>query len=326
MAKMAKHAANPEALAGDFEEGRDQEQDQEKAVPSAAERRRERDPREGVGAEAPGSRDVPDDSVYAYGAQHYTSQRASRRTRRLLIVVIVLAIAVIVAVAAVTVSFIMRDNQQAAQSAQDREITTDAGVASDASDPTESSTEVPDLVSVLTLTREEAVSALGHGAQETNEASVDEEDNPVRSIVTVELSDEPTDSRTGTPSVYLSLDEDGAIIEVSYAAGVSQLGYGSMSFSDAVSSAHIVEATLRAAGVEVADGAAMLPEDAAEYTTYAEDGSIRSERYSFTGVASSESGNLSWTVSLVYDYTSSAASGNVSNATRRLTLTLAEAE
>ena len=59
---------------------------------------------------------------------------------------------------------------------------------------------------------------------------VNEEGNPIKTEVRVALTDEPADTRTGTPTLYLGLDEDGAVVQAGYSAGTASLGYGTLSF------------------------------------------------------------------------------------------------
>ena len=95
-------------------------------------------------------------------------------------------------------------------------------------------TNVPNLAAVLGMTKDEAIAALKHGATETTSKEVNEEGNPVKTNVTVALTDEPADTRSGTPTVYLGLNEDGAVVQAGYSAATASLGYGSLSFVDAV--------------------------------------------------------------------------------------------
>lgn len=306
MAKHAAHASDPVEVEASIEPAPDGEAALER--PSRAD-----DAQRGTApAGAP------------FGGADPEAYRSSRRTRRALKVVIAIIVVVIVAGIAAAAFFLATNGQQAGQTASERTAIASSGEAG-ANGPSESSTEVPVIATLLGSNVDAATAAVGHGATVTNTSAIDEEDNPIKSIVTLELSDEPTDSRTGTPSVYLSLDESGNAIEVAYAAGVSQLGYGSMSFVDAVESAHVVESTLAAAGISVPEGTATLPDDPAAYTTYDESGSIRTERYSFTGTANVDGTEISWTADLVYDYTSTAVSGSLSDTTRRITITMSQA-
>ena len=121
---------------------------------------------------------------------------------------------------------------------------------------------------VLGLGQDEALAALAHGAQVTASKDVNEEGNPIKKDVTVALTDEPADTRTGTPTVYLGLNEEGKVVQAGYSASTAALGYGTLSFADAVKNEHVVEKTLQEAGIPVAEGAAVLPEDKTAYSTY----------------------------------------------------------
>ncbi|MFR1637885.1 MAG: hypothetical protein ACLSVD_01175 [Eggerthellaceae bacterium] len=154
----------------------------------------------------------------------------------------------------------------------------------DATTATAKKTDVPNLAAVLGMTKDEAIAALKHGATETTSKEVNEEGNPVKTNVTVALTDEPADTRSGTPTVYLGLNEDGAVVQAGYSAATASLGYGSLSFVDAVKNEGIIEKTLQEAGVNVPAGSAQLPADKTEYSEYASDGTtLVKESYSFSG-------------------------------------------
>lgn len=283
----------------------------------------------GVSGERPAK--AGSDASAPFGAEDAFSSidgSASRRTRKVLICVIVAIVVVIVAVAAALVVMSMRGAEEASEQAQTQGSTAEevaigqAGV-SDAATQMREAGEVPSLASLLGLTADEAVAQVGHGATMTNDVEVDEEGNPIVRIVTVELSDEPADTKTGTPSVYVSFDEDGTCIEAAFSAGLSQIGYAPMSFADAVGAGNVVSEVLSAAGAVVADGAISLPADAAAYTTYAADGTtIQRESYAFTGTSDANGVAVSWTAELTYDYSGASSSGDVSSAVRRITVTI----
>lgn len=103
--------------------------------------------------------------------------------------------------------------------------------------------------------------------------------------MTLALTEQQADSKGNTPSVYLTLDKDGKITQAGYSAAMSTLGYGDVSFSDAVTEKHVVETLLGDAGLTVEDGSVELP-SADEYRTYANDGkTIAQEQYTFSGEA-----------------------------------------
>ncbi|MBQ3106096.1 MAG: histone-lysine N-methyltransferase, partial [Eggerthellaceae bacterium] len=158
-------------------------------------------------------------------------------------------------------------------------------------------------------------SAEGEAATaETTEAPEAADDgDPIETSVTVSLTDEPVDVRTGTPTVYLGLDKDGLIIQAGYSASAALLGYGAYSFVDAVENNYIVERTLQEAGIAVPEGTAKLPDDKDEYRTYATDGTtIMKEHCPFSGSVSIQDVEYQWSSVLSYDY-SVANAGGASN-------------
>ncbi len=249
--------------------------------------------------------------------------KKSRRVRRILIVVVILLLALIAAGGYFSYKLIGETQKNVVQQTRDQQQTHDVGSlsngssVSDSSTTVEKKTEVPNLVNILGKTQDEAVAALGHGAKVTSSKDVNEEGNSVKKNVNVMLTAEPADSRSGTPTVYLGLNEEGKIIQAGYSAATSSLGYGSISFSDAVTNQHIVEKTLREAGVNATDGAAVLPSDKMQYTTYASDGTTRTkENCSFSGTADAGGATRNWSSVLLYDYSAANQSGNLADTIR----------
>lgn len=260
----------------------------------------------------------------------YPDMRRSRRVRKVLIALIVVVVLAIVAVAGVTVYISLNQGSAATEQAEEQSAAADqaamgAAGANDAVSATREGFEPPAVAPLIGMTTDEAIAQIGHGATNVGEKEVDEEDNPVTRIVTIELSDEPADTRTGTPSVYLGLDEDGRCIEATFSTGLSQLGYAQMSFADAVSQARVVDNVLASAGVAVAEGAIALPANAADYTTYAADGTtVEKETFAFSGSYDADGSERAWTATLTYDYPSATAGGAVTDAVRRITVTVEE--
>ena len=153
----------------------------------------------------------------------------------------------------------------------------------DATTATAKKTDVPNLAAVLGMTKDEAIAALKHGATETTSKEVNEEGNPVKTNVTVALTDEPADTRSGTPTVYLGLNEDGAVVQAGYSAATASLGYGSLSFVDAVKN---------------------------EGTT------LVKESYSFSGTVDLNGAAHEWSALLLYNYSTANTSGNLADTIR----------
>lgn len=258
--------------------------------------------------------------AHAKAAQSAYMQRSSRM-RKVLIVVIVLLVLLLAGIGFFGFKIFQSAQDAAVQQTQVSDVNTitegDAG--NDASANTSKKTTVPDLVGLLGHTQEEAIAMLQHGAEVTRSMEVNEEGNPVRLELQVALADEPSDSRSGTPTVYLSLNEGGVIIETGYSAATSSLGYGSVSFTDAVQNEHIVEETLAEAGLTVSYGTAQLPEDKMLYSTYDTDGTTLVKEYcSFNGTGMADGVEHGWDAILSYDYSVANATDNLNDTIRTI--------
>ena len=158
---------------------------------------------------------------------------------------------------------------------------------------------------------------MGRGALITQNREVKEKGNPIKTSINVALTEEPADSKTGTPTVYLGLNKKGTIVQVGYSASASALGFGSLSFADAVSGEHVIEKTLAKVGVEVPEGSAVLPADKGKYSTYASDGTtVVKERCSFVGDTQVAGAPCEWSSVLSYDYTTQVVTGNLNDTVR----------
>ena len=186
----------------------------------------------------------------------------SRRKRRTLALFVILIVLVIIAVGVYTFRTFSNSQQEAAHQAQEQLETPKNDIGNELSDGAGAAsarlTDVPNLSAVLGMTLDEAVSSIGHGAMALPAREVNEEGNPIKSSVNVSLNDEPVDSKTGAPMVYLGLNQDGRVIQVGYSASAAALGFGSLSFADAVNQEHVIEKTFDKIGVKVPEGAAVL--------------------------------------------------------------------
>lgn len=247
-------------------------------------------------------------------------ERKSRKTRKTLTIIIVLLIVILLALGYFVFHLVSTSQtvaEQQTQSSATSSHSLDTDTSKDANTITSKKTDVPDLASVLDKTQDEAVAALGHGAQVRDSRDVNDEGSAIKKSVTVPLTDEPADSKTGTPSVYLGLNEEGRVIQAGYSTSTSALGYGAFSFVDMVQNNHVIERTLQDANVMVSEGAAVLPSDKAQYSTYASDGTtLTRERYSFSGDVTVNGAPCTWSAVLSYDYANANLTGNLADTVR----------
>lgn len=245
----------------------------------------------------------------------------SARMRKILIAVIVILIILLAAMGVLGYKLFDTARMAAVQQTQTAEVESiDAEeAAKDASAAVSKKTTVPDLVALIGLTQDEAIEMLQHGAQVTGAVEVNEEDNPVRSEIKIALTTEPSDTRSGAPTVFLSLDEEGVAIRAGYSAATSSLGYGSLSFSDAIQNEYIIEKTLEEAGLTVQMGTVQLPSDKMEYSTYDSDGTTLVKEYcSFEGTGQAKGTEMEWSAVLSYDYSMANATGNLADTIRTI--------
>lgn len=243
----------------------------------------------------------------------------SARMRKILLVVVILLVIFVIAIGYLGFRLFDTASIAATQQAQVSEVTTmsEDEVAKDASTATTKRTTVPDLTAFFGMTQDEVVAALQRGAQVVSSLEQNEEGNPVRWEVKIDLTSEPSEGRSGTPTVFLSLNEEGRVIRCGYSAATSVLGYGSLSFSDAIKNESIIEKTLSEAGLSVAEGSVELPADKMAYSTYASDGTTLIREYcTFDGVGTADGVEHAWSASLSYDYSAANATGNLADTVR----------
>ena len=255
-------------------------------------------------------------------AEDSPRMRRSQRMRRVLIVLIVLLLVGLCGLGFFMFRTFTESQEQAVQQTQEQTANSkdsiDAAPADDAAAVTVKQADVPDLSAIMGKTQDEALSILKRGAQVTATQPVDDEDSVIKSNVTVSLTSEPADSRTAsTPTVYLGLNGDGIVVQAGYSASASALGFGTLSFADAVTNERVIEKTLQKIGVGVPNEVVTLPENKDDYSSYASDGTtVVKERCSFEGSATVNNVPCSWSAVLSYDYTTQILTGNLNDTVR----------
>ena len=257
----------------------------------------------------------------AYTQELAPRMRKSRRMRRALIAVVVLLIAIAAVLGAFAFNTIKQGQEEAEHQAQEQlETTKETETETEADDAVETATQqadVPNLTSLLGKTSKTAIKKLKRGAIVSSNQKVKDKKSVIKTNLTVALADEPADSKTGTPSVYLGLNKKGRIIQAGYSASASALGFGSLSFADAISNEHVIEKTLAQIGVDVKEGSAKLPQNRAKYATYAKDKTtVVKERCSFDGDIDIDGVPCTWSAVLSYDYTTQVITGDLSDTVR----------
>lgn len=186
---------------------------------------------------------------------------------------------------------------------------------------TNATTQVINLVSLMGLSQSDAVTKIGHGAWVQDKGSLST--LGFSHEVVVVLSDEKGDSLSGTPTVTLGLDSSGQVAAASYEASTALLGYGELSFVDAVSKFHIVEHVVSAVGLNgIDEGSVALP-DRKDYSFYGSDRvTLDEERYTFKGTELAAGQSYSWNATLDYDYTEANEASDLSKTVKKITVSI----
>ena len=331
MAKHAKHAADADLLEEQEAMGSQEESLEEDAAEAKAQ----------AGAHAKGN--VPQDadepilvtpeSVSSGNKDHIPAhQKKSKRMRVVLTVLSVILVLLLAGVAYFAWNLMSEANDVASQAATKTEqaATESQAAVSDASSVAAELDSAPSLVSLLGLTQKEAVAMLGDDAKVTNQKDITKEKTVkkkngkkkkktvvVGKSVTVALSG--SSSKEDTPTVYLTLNKNGKVSQAGFSASMNSLGFGNVSFSDAVTQQHVVEHVVSGAGIPLEDGSVKLP-DSKDYRTYADDGkTIAQEQYTFEGKGKATTGTMhAWSCRLNYDYSAANVSGNLADTIRQV--------
>ncbi len=186
---------------------------------------------------------------------------------------------------------------------------------------TRASSEAVDLVSLIGLSRTEALSKIGRGAVVEAQTSID--DGGLKTDLSLSLTDEKGDDLSGTPSASIKLDAADKVGAATYSAPLDALGFGQISFVDAVSKYNVVDKVLSSVGISNYDAAALVLPDHKEYSTYESDNkTLKTETYTFSGTSEQEEGLFSWTATLHYDYAEANKTSNLANTVRKISVSI----
>lgn len=253
--------------------------------------------------------------------EYSNRQRHNKRVRIALTFLATILVLMLIALIVVGVlMFIEADKKSVSTSAQQDSTTLleDA----DEKEKVTATAEVVNLVGLMGLSKDEAIAHIGHGAIIESETPIEVGD--LKSEVVVPLTEEQSDPKRGTPTVVLRLYEDGLVGWASYTAPTSALGYGTISFVDAIQSAHVIQNSLRATGLSDLDPSVLnAPSDSASYSTYDTDGkTLITEQTSFNGTGKSGDRVYDWSATLTYDYSNANQSGNLADTIRRVSISI----
>ena len=253
-------------------------------------------------------------------AQYSNRVRSAKRVRAVFIGVLVLLIVFLIALGvAVALLFATLQNPTVKTSAQD-----DATLLIQETENTQTSrasSEVVNLVSLMGLSRQDALAKIARGAIVEAETNIN--DGGLKKDLSLSLTDEKGDELSGTPSASIKLDGQGLVGAATYSAPLDALGYGSISFVDAVSKYKVVDNVLTAVGLTNYSSESLMLPDRSKYSTYESDNkTLKAETYTFSGMSEQSEGVYSWTATLHYDYAQANKTSNLANTVRKISVSI----
>lgn len=256
------------------------------------------------------------------GAAH--EDRAIRARGSLIaagVLTVLLFIALVVCVALALTQAAQADTQQKAATSTVTQSTDLAAAVSSSSSVSKTAT-VPQLADLIGATQQQALSKLGHGAQVDATSNYSDTKTGAVKRVAVILSEEPSVQSVGSPTVTLYLNDDGAVVSVTYQVAMSSLGYGDISFAQAVGTSAVIQNTLKDGGFAVNDDSVIaLPSDAKTYSIYQSDGqTLTKQSLTFNGEGTAAGMTYQWTGTISYDYSKANASSNLADTIRVVTV------
>lgn len=252
----------------------------------------------------------------------------SQKARKRLMVVIGVLLVALVALVCATVFIFMQSSEQAKEEAAHQGAASiEQHNTADARFQGSKSVQVPKLASLLGMSKEDALKALGDKAVVGSEAESSEESSKAVKTLTIPLAlDDEEDHHTAAPVVYLGLDADDKVVSVGFGSSTTLLGFAPTSFVDAIKSEHIIEKLMSEAGFTLEGDQIKLPEKSEDYTQVnAETGVVENEQYSFNGTLKHNDMELTWSATLSYDYSAANASGNLNDTIRQIVISVSEA-
>ncbi|NTU88395.1 MAG: hypothetical protein HGA54_00570 [Actinobacteria bacterium] len=253
----------------------------------------------------------------------------SNKSRRKLIVVIVFCFALAILLIAGALYYIKQSSTPKTE-VTNAPITAVDDAVEDAATVT---TKVPALTSFIGKTTDEVLASLGSVATLMSVSAVtpDASNPTITQLADITIAADSTGDGSNVAKVttstknpaelYLSLDAAGKVVKAYYRVSLDALGNTSTSFETVLSDMDFIGSALKGAGVVVNDLALVLPEPA-QYQTVATDTTgaqkISKEQYTYTGATNLTSAPTVWEVTLSFDYSITAATGDSGDASRMM--------
>jgi len=243
--------------------------------------------------------------------------KKARRTKVTLIFIIIILLVVLGGLGFLGYKFLFVDKQAQTTGVSSTATSIDTTIkdSSPKDIATLKTTNVPNLASFFGLQVTEVQAKLGQDYVLTkNDAITENENEDIKQLVV--LTYQPKDSAAAKgavamPTIYLSLNEEGRVLEIFYQSSLEALDYPVATFSSFITTQDMLYNMLRGAGVSPASSYNYPQLTPDLYTIYVDPAAdvkkIKKEEFVFTGATNSENPPTWWQVKLTYDYGSTGA-------------------
>lgn len=267
---------------------------------------------------APEQAEAPKRAKHVKDVPEYVEH--AKKMRKNLVIAIVSLIVIICVIVGLMVFYVLQSQSVSVQQQQSSDVSQMENDPSEtATTKDEKTSTVPALAGLIGVNVDSLATAAGHGAQITSDEAKNDENDPVKRVIKLTLTNDVGSDSSGNPTIVANLNSDGNATSVTYSSSTKTLGYGTMSFADAIQNEKIIEKVMKEAGLTINSADVVLPEDKASWTTYTDDGKrISREEKEFSG----EVDGKKWSAKLAYDYTVSLATDNLSDTLRNITITI----
>lgn len=206
------------------------------------------------------------------------------------------------------------------------EATNESEIHDDKTSSVKKTATIPDLASFVGTDSESLSGLVGHGAQVLSDEVKEGSENGVARTIKFTLANDEGDAKTGNPTIVFNVDGDGIVLDCTYLASIKTLGYGTLSFRDAILNAKIIIKAMDEAGVVIDEQDVNLPSDRTEYSYFTNDSKrVLKEEKTFFGVGKKngdEQEEFSWSSTLTYDYSASIENDNLEDTIRTISITV----
>ena len=186
----------------------------------------------------------------------------------------------------------------------------DADVVPVVPSQSELTTSIPMLCQLFGSTSDEVGIFLGENYQTSSTENVND-GNVTRRVTFVYSPQGSTTNLVNAPTIKVSLDKDGKVVQVYYMSSMEILGYPESDFKTLVSTSDALKSALRSAEIDYDDFTYTAPKES-DYTTYIDTKNqiVSKESSLFVGTIKGKRAPTKWMLAFTYSYPDASPAGS----------------